>query len=66
MFGEWMQSPLGPMEPEILEKEMKKTKSKIWNRVTGGVSTNEFLFWLGFAVFLNYLFGLVDLAPAGI
>ena len=54
------------MEPEILEKEMKKTKSKIWNRVTGGVSTNEFLFWLGFAVFLNYLFGLVDLAPAGI
>ena len=48
-------SPLGPMEPEILEKEMEKAKSKILNRVTGGAPTYEFLLWLvGFYLLMSF------------
>ena len=50
-------SPLGPMEPEILEE----AQSKIWNRVTGGMSTNEFLLFLAGAVLLAYLSSSVGL-----
>ena len=55
-------SPLGPMEPEILEE----AQSKIWNRVTGGMSTKEFLLFLAALVLLYYLDSLSWACPAGI
>ena len=54
------------MEPEILEKEMEKAKSKIWVRVTGGMPTKEFLLCVAGGVLLYYLSRLVNWCPAEI